>query len=62
MTMFESAGVGEGLNKDLNINALIVKMKIDMFLIFTQNIDCGYTLEPTRRGGSNEHPQLLEQK
>ena len=22
-----------------------------------QNIDCGYSLEPPRRGGSNEHPQ-----
>ena len=23
----------------------------DIFLIFAQNIDCGYTLEPPRRGG-----------
>ena len=29
----------------------------DIFLIFTQNIDCGYTLEPPQRGGSNEYPQ-----
>ena len=29
------------------------------FLIFTQNIDCGYTLEPPRRGGSNEYPQSM---
>ena len=29
----------------------------DIFLIFAQNIDCGYTLEPPRRGGSNEYPQ-----
>ena len=27
------------------------------FLIFARNIDCGYTLEPPRRGGSNEYPQ-----
>ena len=27
----------------------------DIFLIFAQNIDCGYTLEPPRRGGSNEY-------
>ena len=27
------------------------------FFIFAQNIDCGYTLEPPRRGGSNEYPQ-----
>ena len=25
-----------------------------MFLISAQNIDCGYSLEPPRRGGSNE--------
>ena len=37
--------------------------KNDIFLIFAQNIDCGYTLEPPRRGGSNEYPQsVLEQK
>ena len=32
--------------------------KIDIFLIFAQNIDCGYTLEPPRRGGSNEYHNL----
>ena len=32
---------------------------IDMFLIFAQNIDCGYKLEPPRRGGSNEYPQSM---
>ena len=26
----------------------------DIFLVFAQNIDLGYTLEPPRRGGSNE--------
>ena len=31
----------------------------DIFLIFAQNIDCGYTLEPPRRGGSNEYPQIM---
>ena len=30
-----------------------------IFLIFAQNIDCGYTLEPPQRGGSNEYPQSL---
>ena len=41
------------------------KMKIfsrenfDIFLIFAQNIDCVYTLEPPRRGGSNEYPQSM---
>ena len=28
----------------------------DMFRISTQNIDCGYSLDPLRRGGSNEYP------
>ena len=31
----------------------------DIFLIFAQNIDCRYTLEPPRRGGSNEYPQSM---
>ena len=31
----------------------------DIFLSFAQNIDCGYTLEPPRRGGSNEYPQFM---
>ena len=31
----------------------------NIFLIFAQNIDCGYTLEPPRRGGSNEYPQSM---
>ena len=30
-----------------------------IFLIFAQNIDCGYTLEPPQRGGSNEYPQSM---
>ena len=33
--------------------------KFDLFLIFAQNVDCGYTLEPPRRGGSNEYPQSM---
>ena len=31
----------------------------DVFLIFAQNIDCRYTLEPPRRGDSNEYPQCM---
>ena len=31
----------------------------DIFHIFAQNIDCGYTLEPPRQGGSNEYPQSM---
>ena len=31
-------------------------MKIsDIFHISAQNIDCGYSLEPPHRGGSNEY-------
>ena len=33
--------------------------KTDIFHISTQNIDCGYSLEPPRRGGSNEYPQSM---
>ena len=29
-----------------------------IFLISAQNIDCGYSLEPPRRGGSNEYHDL----
>ena len=31
----------------------------DIFYISAQNIDCGYLLEPPRRGGSNEYPQSM---
>ena len=34
----------------------------DIFLNFTQNKDCGYTLEPPHRGGSNEYPQSIIRK
>ena len=46
-------------------HVLVVKIKIftgkkkDIFLVFAQDIDCGYTLEPPRRGGSNEYPQSM---
>ena len=30
-----------------------------IFLISDQNIDCGYSLEPPRRVGSNEYPQSM---
>ena len=35
------------------------KKKSDIFHISAQNIDCGYSLEPPRRGGSNEDPQFM---
>ena len=31
----------------------------DIFHISVQNIDCGYSLEPPWRGGSNEYPQSM---
>ena len=31
----------------------------DIFHISAQNIDYGYSLEPPRRGGSNEYPQSI---
>ena len=35
-------------------------MKIfNIFVIFAQNIDCGYTLEPPQWGGSNEYPKSM---
>ena len=32
---------------------------VDNFHISVQNIDCGYSLEPPRRGGSSEYPQSM---
>ena len=31
----------------------------DIFHVSAQNIDCGYSLEPPRRGGSNEYSQSM---
>ena len=31
----------------------------DIFHISAQNIDCGYSLELPRQGGSDEYPQLV---
>ena len=35
------------------------QIKILIFFIFAQNIDCRYSLEPPRRGGSNEYQQSM---
>ena len=42
----------------------IFQVKIsDTFHISAQNVDCGYSFEPPRRGGSNEYHNLcFEQK
>ena len=33
--------------------------KSDILQFSAQNIDCGYALEPPRRGGSNAYPQSM---
>ena len=36
------------------------QIKILIFFLFLlKNIDCGYSLEPPRRGSSNEYPQSM---
>ena len=40
-------------------NETFIRKKNEFFYIFSQNIDCGYTLEPPRRGGSNKHPKSM---
>ena len=46
--------------KKFHHQKLIVSDKnSDIFHISAQNIDCGYSLEPPRRGGSNECPQSM---
>ena len=37
----------------------IFREKLWYFHISAQNIDCGYSLEPPRRGGSNEYAQSM---
>ena len=39
-----------------------LKIEIENLAIYNinaQNIDCGYTLEPSRQGGYNEYPQSM---
>ena len=35
------------------------KVNSDIFHISVQNIDCGHSLKPPRRGDSNEYPQSM---
>ena len=37
----------------------IFKKTVIFFLFLLKNINCGYSLEPPRRGGSNEYPQSM---
>ena len=47
----------------LKLHFYIVKLGFTevyiIFLISAQNIDCGFSLEPPHRGGSNEYPQSM---
>ena len=44
----------------LPLKTEIFQIKILIFFhISDQNIDCGYSLEPPRRGESNEYPQSM---
>ena len=40
-------------------NIIISDKNSDIFHISTQNIDCGYSLESPRQGGSNEYPESM---
>ena len=40
-------------------NDIFLIKNSDIFHISAQNINCGYPLEPPRRGGSNEYPQSI---
>ena len=54
-------------NLPMQYIAILLALKIencqlknfDIFLIFAQNKDCGYTLEPPCRGSSNEYPKSM---
>ena len=41
------------------IGSEIFSRKILIFFLFLLKTDCGYTLEPPRRSGSNEYPQSM---
>ena len=66
--LFESSHVQLPLRKHAHLNILkILPSKNENFQIknsdishiSAQNMDCGYSLEPPRRGGSNEYPQSM---
>ena len=60
-----SENINEKLAHAINRDFLALKIEnfqLDffyIFLIFAQNKDCGYMLEPPCRGGSNEYPQSM---
>ena len=46
-------------SKKLKIFRKKKKKTLIIFIFLLKNIDCGYSLEPPRRGGSNEYPQSM---
>ena len=54
-TLFENSGDPD--------QTYIVKLEFTglytIFLIFAENIDCGFPLEPPRRGGYSEYQQSI---
>ena len=38
---------------------ILDKKTLTFFIFLLKNIDCGYSLEPPHRGGSNEYPQSM---
>ena len=65
---FRFSGKGSNITKTCTLYtdfSQVVKIEnlqqksLDNFLIFAQNIDCGYRLEPPHRGSSNEYPQSM---
>ena len=46
-------------NLPMQYTEIVFRKNFEFFLIFAQNIDCGFTLEQPRWGGSNEYPQSM---
>ena len=63
MTMYQSAlrKIAYAIYKEFfsNKNKISLEFSFNIFNICVQNIDCWYTLEPPRPGGSNEYPQSI---
>ena len=51
--------LAHAIYRDLFLALKIEHFQLKIFDIFVQNIDCGYSLEPPPRGGSNEYPQSM---
>ena len=52
------------VNRPIKTNGSFIRLiantfSLNIFLFLLKNIDCGYSLEPPRRGGSNEYSQSM---